>query len=103
MREYRYYFLASLVFTTIGFYILYDAEILNENDFLWPTVVWSPLFGLTTIAFINFAGPENDQSYSQERVDAVKKSASTPLKILQSPIVWLGLISAVVITFAFLM
>lgn len=103
MREYRYLFLASLVFTTIGFYLLYDYNILQEKDFLWPTVVWSPLFGLTVLGFINFEGSDEDTRYSQVQVEAVKKRASTPMSLLQSPILWLGIISILVILLAFIL
>lgn len=101
MREYRYLFLASFLFTTIGFYLLYEYKVLDEEDFLWPTVVVSPLLSLTVLSFINFFGTEEDPAYSKERVDAVKKSASTPMSVLQSPILWLGLISVIVIVVAF--
>ena len=103
MREYRYYYLGGLIFSTVGFYLLYEFDVLTENDFLWPTAVWSPLFALTILSFINFAGPEDDNTYNEVRVAAVKKSASTPVKILQSPVLWLGIISVGVILSAFIL
>ncbi len=101
MRKYRYLFLASLVMTTLGFYLLYEFNVLQEEDFLWPTVVWSPLVTLTALSFINFRGNEVDSVYTKKQLDAVKRQASTPMSLLQSPIIWLGVISLVVIFLAF--
>jgi hypothetical protein len=103
MREYRYLFLASLLLSTLGFYLLYQYNVLDQEDFLWPTVVVSPLLSLTVLSFINFKGLAEDPTYSKERHDAVKQSASTPLSILQSPILWLGVISLIVIVLAFVL
>lgn len=100
MREYRYYFLGSLICTTVGFYLLYEYDVMTAHQFLWPTAVWTPLFALTVLGFINFRGNEEDQTYNEEQVEAVKQSASTPVSIFQSPILWLGLISLVIIVVA---
>jgi hypothetical protein len=101
LREYRYHSLASFIFATFGFYILYQYDFMTEEQFMWPMAVCTPLFALTVLGFINFHGKEDEQLYSEEKIEAVKQSASTPLNIFQSPIIWLAIISLCVVLFAF--
>ena len=101
MRKYRYYFLIGFVLSTIGFYLLYDFNILSEKHFLWPTAICTPLFTLTILTIFDFGAYKKENPYNEERSKAVQKSAATPLKILQSPIVWLAIISLLVIFWVF--
>ena len=97
MKKYRYYLLAAFICIVVTIGACYQFGIMQSEHTVWIGLILSPIITLTAIAFTNFEQHDQNARYTQQQYNSVKTASATPIPLIKSPILWLGLISLAVI------